>query len=49
MARIRWGRKAHRRQGTLRRGAQVVDGEGVPLVLEVDGEVYEERGASVRF
>jgi hypothetical protein len=27
----------------------VVDGEGVPVVLEVDDEVYEERGASARF
>jgi hypothetical protein len=33
----------------LRRGAQLVDGEGVPVVLEVDDEVYEERGASARF
>jgi hypothetical protein len=27
----------------------VVDGKGVSVVLEVDGEVNEERGATARF
>jgi hypothetical protein len=29
--------------------SQVVDGEGASVILEVDGKVYEERGASARF
>jgi hypothetical protein len=35
--------------GELRWGVLVVDGEGAPVVLEVDGEVYEERDVSARF
>jgi hypothetical protein len=49
---VRFGSDGHRGEGTgahLRArfpasGALVVDGGGAPMVLEVDGEVYEVQG-----